>query len=65
MAKSKSNRVVGVSPEQERDWRAEADCDTLMRTIEIRKDPKRLKAALRVAKERLKHAQAVVNRKDK
>ena len=52
-SKSKVNRVVGISPAQERDWRAEGDCDTLMRACEIKKDPKRLKAAQRVARERL------------
>lgn len=55
MAKSKVNRAVGISPGYERDWQAEGDCDTLMRACEIRKDPKRLKAAKRVARERLKH----------
>ena len=65
MAKTtKANRVMGISPESERDWRAEGDCDTLMRAIEIRKDPKRLKAAIRVAKERLAQAQTVLKKED-
>jgi len=57
--KAKANRVVGVAAQSERDWQAEGDCDTLMRAIEIRKDPRRLKAAIRIAKERLSQAQAV------
>jgi len=59
MAKTKANRVVGISAAKERDWQAEGDCDTLMRAIEIRREPKRLKAAIRIAKERLSKAQAV------
>lgn len=57
--KTKSNQIIGVSPAKERDWQAEGDTDTLMRAIEIRRDPKRLKAAIRIAKERLSQAQAV------
>ena len=64
MAKTtKANGVIGVAPESERDWRAEGDCDTLMRAIEIRKDPKRLKAALKIAKERLAQTEAVLAKK--
>lgn len=63
--KSKANRVIGITAETERDWRAEGDCDTLMRAIEIRNDPKRLKTALKVAKERLAQTQAVLTKKDK
>jgi len=58
--KAKANRLVGIAAESERDYRAEGDCDTLMRAIEIRKDSKRLKAALKIAKERVAQAQAVV-----
>lgn len=57
--KTKANAVVGMMPQKERDWQAEGDTDTLMRAIEIRRDPKRLKAAIRIAKERLSQAQAV------
>jgi len=57
--KSKSDRAMGILPAKERDWQAEGDCDTLMRAIEIRREPKRLKAAIRIAKERLSQAQAV------
>jgi hypothetical protein len=56
-SKSKANRVMGIAPATERDWQAEGDCDTLMRACEIKKDPKRLKAAQRVAKERMKQLQ--------
>ena len=47
--KPKANQVLGIMPETERDRRAEGDCETLVRAIEIRKDPKRLKAALKEA----------------
>lgn len=57
--KTKSNQIIGVSPAKERDWQAEGDTDTLMRAIEIRRDPKRLKKAIAIAKERLSQAQAV------
>lgn len=57
--KSKANRVVGVAPAGERDWQAEGDCDTLMRAAEIRKDAKRMKAAQRIARERLAQIQTV------
>jgi len=62
--KTKANRVMGISAQSDRDWRAEGDCDTLMRAIEIREDPKRLKAAIRVAKERLTQAQTVLKKQD-
>lgn len=57
--KTKANAVVGMMSAKERDWQAEGDCDTLMRAIEIRRDPKRLKKAIAIAKERLSQAQAV------
>jgi len=63
--KTKSNQIIGVASGTERDWRAEGDCDTLMRAIEIRKDPKRLKAAIRIAKERLAQTQAVLKTQSK
>lgn len=37
---------------REERWRAEADLDTLLSAARIRKDPKRLKAAINIAKER-------------
>ena len=41
------------------DWRAEDDMRTLARAEEIRKDPKRLKAALAKAKEKITELQAL------
>ncbi|BDE74078.1 MULTISPECIES: hypothetical protein [Delftia] len=39
------------------DWRADEDMRTLARAEEIRKDPKRLKAALAKAKEKIAELQ--------
>jgi len=63
--KAKANRVMGIAPQTDRDWQAESDCDTLMRAIEIRKDPKRLKAAHRIAKERMAQMESVIKKQDK
>jgi hypothetical protein len=45
---------------QEERWRAESDMEALMRADEIRKDPKRLRAAQALAKEKLEQAAVVV-----
>ena len=49
----KRKRITGMSPFGDARWRAQSDLDTLERAIEIKKDPKRLKAAQELAKERL------------
>ena len=52
---SKSTAV----PSSDDDWQAEDDMRTLARAEEIRKDPKRLKAALAKAKEKMAELQAL------
>lgn len=53
MAKKNSASARSVVGSLDKDWQAQMDCDTLMRAAEIRKDPKRFKAAQAVAKERI------------
>jgi hypothetical protein len=50
---AKKNRIAGMSPFDDSRWRAQSDLDTLKRAIEIKKDPKRLKAAQELAKAEL------------
>jgi hypothetical protein len=45
----------------ERDWRAEEDMRTLARAEEIKRDPARLKAAQKKAREKLDELQAVAS----
>jgi hypothetical protein len=42
------------------DWQAAMDCDTLMTAEQIKKDPKRLKAAQEYAKSKLMNLAKVV-----
>lgn len=63
--KSKANRVVGIMPATERKWQAEDDLRTLVRAAEIRKDPKRFKAAQAAAKEQLASIAAVAKAEKK
>lgn len=45
-AKPKSAiKVKAVSPDSEKDWRIQDDARTLQRAMEVKGDPKRLKAA--------------------
>lgn len=54
MAKNKSkDAIAGTSPFSNADYQAEDDLRTLTRAIEIKKDPKRLKAAQAMAKRKL------------
>ncbi|GKS73673.1 hypothetical protein AVME950_02275 [Acidovorax sp. SUPP950] len=50
---------VMAASDDDRDWRAEADMRRLADAEEIRKDPKRLKAALAKAKEKISELQAL------
>lgn len=50
-------------PKTEAQWEAESDADTLVRAEEIRKDPKRKKAAAAVLKERLAATQEAAAKK--
>ena len=59
MAKTKANRVVGIAPSIDRDWQAEDDLRTLTRAEEIKADPKRMKAAQMLAKEKLAELAAI------
>lgn len=54
MAKNSTN-FIGM----DRDWQAESDMRTLAQAEEIRKDPKRLKAALAKAKEKIAELQSL------
>lgn len=54
----KSGGVMPVSS-MERDWRAESDLSTLARAEEIKKDPKRYKAALAMAKAKMEEMKSV------
>lgn len=44
---------LAMSDKSESEWRAESDMRSLAEAEEIRKDPKRLKAALAKAKEKI------------
>lgn len=48
-----------ISASSDDDWRVEDDMRTLARAEEIRKDPKRLKAALAKAKEKIAELQSL------
>lgn len=54
MAKNSTNSIG-----MDRDWQAESDMRTLAQAEEIRKDPKRLKAALAKAKEKIAELQSL------
>lgn len=54
MAKNSTNSIG-----MDRDWQAESDMRTLAQAEEIRKDPKRLKAALAKAKEKIAELQSI------
>lgn len=57
MAKIQSMRA------EEAEWRAESDMRTLMEAEQIRKDPKRLKAAQDCAKKKLEAVASVMGEK--
>ena len=54
MAKNSTNSIG-----MDRDYQAESDMRTLAQAEEIRKDPKRLKAALAKAKEKIAELQSL------
>ena len=54
MAKNSTNSIG-----MDRDYQAESDMRTLAQAEEIRKDPKRLKAALAKAKEKIAELQSI------
>jgi len=54
---------IEVSDKSEQDWRAESDMRALAEAEEIRKDPKRLKAALAKAKEKIAELQSLQTEK--
>lgn len=54
---------IEVSEKSEQDWRAESDMRALAEAEEIRKDPKRLKAALAKAKEKIAELQSLQTEK--
>lgn len=60
MATKKSAAVAEAYPGEDK-WRAEDDMRTLARAAEIRKDPKRMAAAKKVAREKLAELQTIVD----
>ena len=65
MTKKTKDTITGMSPFNEAKYQAEDDLRTLTRAIEIRKDPKRMKAAQSLAKEKLAEYASVAADKDK
>ena len=61
MATNKTSTPVAVKSSDEDKWRAEDDMRTLARAEEVKRDPQRLAAAKRCAKERLTEMQAVAS----
>lgn len=62
MATKKKAAAVAVDSYPGEDkWRAEDDMRTLARAAEIHKDPKRLAAAKKMAREKLAELRSVVN----
>jgi len=59
MATKKAAAAIPAISDSEAKWRAEDDMRTLARAEEIKKDPKRLAAAKKCAKEKLAEMQAV------
>ncbi|MES2488550.1 MAG: hypothetical protein V4607_02075 [Pseudomonadota bacterium] len=53
---NKANPGIERGPDT---WQIEEDMRTLLRAEEVRKDPKRFKAAQKLAKDKLKEMQAV------
>ena len=51
----------GIGASSDDDWKVEDDMRTLARAEEIRKDPKRLKAALAKAREKLGEIEALLD----
>lgn len=60
MAKGNKAMAIGMDA----DWQAESDMRTLMQAEEIEKDPKRLAAAKKKAKEKLAELQKVLGEKE-
>jgi hypothetical protein len=61
MAKKSKGSIAGISPFSESKWQVEDDLRTLQRAIEIKRDPKRLKAAKELAKEKLTEMASVAS----
>lgn len=50
---AKKDSIKGIAPFSNTDWQTEDDLRTLTRAVEIKKDPKRMKAAQALAKKKL------------
>lgn len=59
MATKKSTAAAPVGMYDDAKWRAEDDMRTLARAEEVKRDPKRLAAAKKMAREKLAELQAV------
>lgn len=63
MAAKKASAPAAVGVYDDAKWRAEDDMRTLARAEEVRRDPKRLAAAKKMAREKLAELQAVAGSK--
>lgn len=59
MATKKASAPAAVGVYDDAKWRAEDDMRTLARAEEVKRDPKRLAAAKKMAREKLAELQAV------
>ena len=53
--------TIASTPDSNDNWRAENDMRTLARAEEVKNDPKRYKAALAMAKEKMAELQALAD----
>lgn len=63
MPKKSSNRITSYAEENAK-WRTESDLRTLIEAEQIEKDPKRIKAARELAKEKMLEVAAVAAESD-
>jgi hypothetical protein len=54
-------KIKSSNKEEDNQWQIECDCRTLSEAMEIRKSPKRLKAAVDYAKEKARNLNSIVN----
>lgn len=63
MATKKAPSPAAIGVHDDAKWRAEDDMRTLARAVEIRRDPARLAAAKKMAREKLAELQTVAGTK--
>jgi hypothetical protein len=54
-------KIKSSNKDEDNQWQIECDCRTLSEAMEIRRDPKRLKAAVDYAKEKTKNLNSIIN----